>query len=272
VPRRGRRRRVVGGAESAGSRPPSGPAAGAFRRRRVVEIDGPESSGRRTPALHCVAEAQKKGGFIDAEPALDPVCAGEFGERLADRATALRDGRRGGTGTCALGGDLVLGGGRLAVFEPWLHLLDRLRAAFGAAAIPFAAEFGDLEPEVCDHRLGGGVGHGQRHHAKRSCPRRTSRSDWVAPLTRPSPGAASSAARAGRSLRGDDRVGPPRSPRRSCPSPPAAGRSRTARARISSRCSAEETVLVLFCADTRHPVARNELTPVSGPLIRPWER
>ena len=49
---------------------------------RIVEIYGPESSGKTTVALHCVAEAQKMGGtaaFIDAEHALDPVYAKALG-------------------------------------------------------------------------------------------------------------------------------------------------------------------------------------------------
>ena len=49
---------------------------------RVVEIYGPESSGKTTLALHVIAEAQKAGGtcaFIDAEHALDPVYAGKLG-------------------------------------------------------------------------------------------------------------------------------------------------------------------------------------------------
>src|SRR6516225_6251264 len=48
---------------------------GGLPRGRVIEIYGPESSGKTTLALHCLAEAQKKGGtcaFIDAEHALDP--------------------------------------------------------------------------------------------------------------------------------------------------------------------------------------------------------
>src|SRR5699024_9288069 len=48
---------------------------GGFPRGRVVEIYGPESSGKTTVALHAIAEAQKGGGiaaFIDAEHALDP--------------------------------------------------------------------------------------------------------------------------------------------------------------------------------------------------------
>ena len=51
---------------------------GGLPRGRVVEIYGPESSGKTTLALHAIAEAQKKGGtcaFIDAEHALDPVYA-----------------------------------------------------------------------------------------------------------------------------------------------------------------------------------------------------
>ena len=55
---------------------------GGLPRGRVVEIYGPESSGKTTVALHCVAEAQKMGGvcaFIDAEHALDPVYARKLG-------------------------------------------------------------------------------------------------------------------------------------------------------------------------------------------------
>ena len=55
---------------------------GGLPRGRVVEIYGPESSGKTTLALHTVAEAQKKGGicaFIDAEHALDPIYARKLG-------------------------------------------------------------------------------------------------------------------------------------------------------------------------------------------------
>lgn len=55
---------------------------GGVPRGRIIEIFGPESSGKTTLALHVVAEAQKKGGiaaFIDAEHALDPVYAGKIG-------------------------------------------------------------------------------------------------------------------------------------------------------------------------------------------------
>src|SRR5258708_7591012 len=55
---------------------------GGLPRGRVVEIYGPESSGKTTLALNVVAQAQKKGGkaaFIDAEHALDPDYAGKLG-------------------------------------------------------------------------------------------------------------------------------------------------------------------------------------------------
>src|SRR5258705_1268670 len=55
---------------------------GGLPKGRVVEIYGPESSGKTTLALHTVAEAQKKGGicaFIDAEHALDPIYARKLG-------------------------------------------------------------------------------------------------------------------------------------------------------------------------------------------------
>ncbi len=55
---------------------------GGVPRGRVVEIYGPESSGKTTLALHIIAEAQKKGGtcaFVDAEHALDPVYARKLG-------------------------------------------------------------------------------------------------------------------------------------------------------------------------------------------------
>jgi recombination protein RecA len=60
---------------------------GGLPRGRVVEIYGPESSGKTTLALHCVAEAQKKGGicaFIDAEHALDPIYARKLGVNVDD--------------------------------------------------------------------------------------------------------------------------------------------------------------------------------------------
>ena len=60
---------------------------GGLPRGRVVEIYGPESSGKTTLALQVVAEAQKKGGicaFVDAEHALDPVYARKLGVKVED--------------------------------------------------------------------------------------------------------------------------------------------------------------------------------------------
>jgi recombination protein RecA len=60
---------------------------GGLPRGRVVEIYGPESSGKTTLTLHVIAEAQKKGGvcaFVDAEHALDPVYARKLGVNLND--------------------------------------------------------------------------------------------------------------------------------------------------------------------------------------------
>ncbi|MCB8822061.1 recombinase RecA [Microvirga rosea] len=60
---------------------------GGLPRGRIVEVYGPESSGKTTLALQTVAEAQKKGGvcgFIDAEHALDPVYARKLGVNLDD--------------------------------------------------------------------------------------------------------------------------------------------------------------------------------------------
>ena len=60
---------------------------GGLPRGRVVEIYGPESSGKTTLALHTVAESQKRGGicaFVDAEHALDPTYARKLGVNLDD--------------------------------------------------------------------------------------------------------------------------------------------------------------------------------------------
>jgi len=67
---------------------------GGYPRGRVVEIYGPESSGKTTLALHAVAEAQKKGGtcaFVDAEHALDPVYAEKLGVNIDDLLVSQPD-------------------------------------------------------------------------------------------------------------------------------------------------------------------------------------
>ncbi|MCB1528467.1 MAG: DNA recombination/repair protein RecA, partial [Hyphomicrobiaceae bacterium] len=60
---------------------------GGLPKGRIIEIYGPESSGKTTLALQVVAEAQKKGGitaFVDAEHALDPVYARKLGVKVED--------------------------------------------------------------------------------------------------------------------------------------------------------------------------------------------
>src|SRR5664279_735477 len=60
---------------------------GGLPRGRIIEIYGPESSGKTTLALHTIAEAQKTGGicaFVDAEHALDPAYARKLGVNLED--------------------------------------------------------------------------------------------------------------------------------------------------------------------------------------------
>jgi len=68
---------------------------GGLPRGRVVEIYGPESSGKTTLALHAVAEAQKRGGtcaFIDAEHALDPIYARRLGVDVDNLLLSQPDG------------------------------------------------------------------------------------------------------------------------------------------------------------------------------------
>ena len=60
---------------------------GGLPKGRIIEIYGPESSGKTTLALHCIAEAQKNGGicaFVDAEHALDAVYARKLGVKVED--------------------------------------------------------------------------------------------------------------------------------------------------------------------------------------------
>ncbi len=67
---------------------------GGLPRGRIVEIYGPESSGKTTLALHCIAEAQKNGGvcaFVDAEHALDPIYARKLGVDLGDLLVSQPD-------------------------------------------------------------------------------------------------------------------------------------------------------------------------------------
>ena len=68
--------------------------AGGYPKGRIIEIFGPESSGKTTFALHAIAEVQKKGGkaaFIDAEHALDPVYAKNLGVNINELLLAQPD-------------------------------------------------------------------------------------------------------------------------------------------------------------------------------------
>ena len=85
---------------------------GGLPRGRIIEIYGPESSGKTTVALHSVAEAQKLGGtaaFIDAEHALDPVYAKALGVDIDSLLVSQPDTGEQGSGHCrsayALGRD-----------------------------------------------------------------------------------------------------------------------------------------------------------------------
>ncbi len=67
---------------------------GGLPKGRIIEVYGPESSGKTTVALHCVAEVQKRGGiagFIDAEHALDPVYARNIGVDIDNLYLSQRD-------------------------------------------------------------------------------------------------------------------------------------------------------------------------------------
>lgn len=76
---------------------------GGIPRGRIIEIYGPESSGKTTVALHCVAEVQKLGGeaaYIDAEHALDPVYAKNLGVNIDDLLVSQPDSGEQGLEVC----------------------------------------------------------------------------------------------------------------------------------------------------------------------------
>ncbi len=67
---------------------------GGYPKGRIIEIFGPESSGKTTLALHAIAECQKKGGqaaFVDAEHAIDPIYAQNLGINIDDLILAQPD-------------------------------------------------------------------------------------------------------------------------------------------------------------------------------------
>ena len=111
---------------------------GGLPRGRVVEIYGPESSGKTTLALHTIAEAQKKGGicaFVDAEHALDPVYARKLGVNVDDLLISQPDA---GEQALEIADTLVRSGA-----------IDVLVVDSVAALVPRAeleGEIGDVQP------------------------------------------------------------------------------------------------------------------------------
>ncbi len=80
---------------------------GGLPKGRIIEIYGPESSGKTTLALHCLAEAQKKGGicaFVDAEHALDPVYARKLGVNVDELLISQPDTGEQALGNCRYAG------------------------------------------------------------------------------------------------------------------------------------------------------------------------
>ena len=111
---------------------------GGLPRGRVIEIYGPESSGKTTLALHTIAEAQKNGGvcaFVDAEHALDPVYARKLGVNLDDLLISQPD-----TGEQALEiTDTLVRSGAIDVL-----VVDSVAALTPRAEIE--GEMGDVQP------------------------------------------------------------------------------------------------------------------------------
>jgi recombination protein RecA len=111
---------------------------GGLPRGRIIEIYGPESSGKTTLALHTVAEAQKKGGvcaFVDAEHALDPIYARKLGVQLDDLLISQPD-----TGEQALEiADTLVRSGAVDVL-----VIDSVAALTPRAEIE--GDMGDVQP------------------------------------------------------------------------------------------------------------------------------
>ncbi|MFA9442544.1 MAG: recombinase RecA [Hyphomicrobium sp.] len=111
---------------------------GGLPRGRVIEIYGPESSGKTTLALHVLAEAQKGGGicgFVDAEHALDPVYAGKLGVNVQDLLISQPD-----TGEQALEiTDTLVRSGAIDVL-----VIDSVAALTPRAELE--GEMGDMQP------------------------------------------------------------------------------------------------------------------------------
>ncbi|WP_103119725.1 recombinase RecA [Methylopila sp. Yamaguchi] len=111
---------------------------GGLPRGRVIEIFGPESSGKTTLALHTIAESQKSGGvcaFVDAEHALDPIYARKLGVNLQDLLISQPD-----TGEQALEiADTLVRSGAVDVL-----VVDSVAALTPRAELE--GEMGDVQP------------------------------------------------------------------------------------------------------------------------------
>src|ERR1700761_2687240 len=112
---------------------------GGLPRGRIVEVYGPESSGKTTLALHAIAEAQKRGGtcaFIDAEHALDPIYARKLGVDVDNLLLSQPDGGEQALEIC----DTLVRSGAIDVV-----VIDSV-----AALVPKA----ELEGEMGDNHVG----------------------------------------------------------------------------------------------------------------------
>ena len=112
---------------------------GGLPRGRIIEIYGPESSGKTTLTLHAVAQAQKEGGvcaFVDAEHALDPVYAKKLGVNVENLLISQPDA---GEQALEIADTLVRSGA-----------VDLIVVDSVAALVPRA----ELEGEMGDHHVG----------------------------------------------------------------------------------------------------------------------
>ncbi|MGD9129314.1 MAG: recombinase RecA [Candidatus Woesebacteria bacterium] len=112
---------------------------GGFPKGRIVEIYGPEASGKTTICLHAIAEVQKKGGvaaFIDVEHALDPIRAKKIGVNLDDMLISQPDY---GEQALEIAETLIRSGG-----------IDLVVVDSVAALVPKS----EIEGEMGDHQMG----------------------------------------------------------------------------------------------------------------------
>ena len=141
---------------------------GGLPRGRIVEIYGPESSGKTTVALHAVASAQKAGGnaaFIDAEHALDPVYAKALGVDTDNLLVSQPD-----TGEQALEiTDMLIrsGGLDIIVVDSVAALVPKAEIEGGDGRLPRGPAGPPHEPGAAqDHR--GALGHRDHRHLHQS--------------------------------------------------------------------------------------------------------